>query len=185
MDLDVVGRIHVQGDRADRLDVVLCQRGVQLNLLVSEQAELKIRLTMVKAQPDCDIAPFPSERVLIIRAERIPVLVTGLELRHFSGQHLADFTGIDQVVIAFVAVVVAVRCAAGTTGRGVGGVVVAGPATTRELVVDRVMALESEAIDLEQLKWVVLMVLFNQPGQETMFSWMEDFVFDREACRLH
>lgn len=58
-------------------------------------------------------------------------------------------------------------------------------ATTRELVVDRVMALESEAIDLEQLKWVVLMVLFNQPGQETMFSWMEEFVFDREACRLH
>ncbi len=58
-------------------------------------------------------------------------------------------------------------------------------ATTRELVVDRVMALESDSIDLEQLKWVVLMVLFNQPGQETTFSWMEDFVFDREACRLH
>ena len=58
-------------------------------------------------------------------------------------------------------------------------------ATTRELIVDRVMALESEFIDLEQLKWVVLMVLFNQPGQETIASWMEDFVFDREACRLH
>ena len=55
----------------------------------------------------------------------------------------------------------------------------------RELVLDRVMALESESIDLEQLKWVVLMVLFNQPGQETTFSWMEDFVFDREASRLH
>ena len=58
-------------------------------------------------------------------------------------------------------------------------------ASTRELVIDRVMALGSESLDLEQLKWVVLMVLFNQPGQETMFSWMEDFVFDREACRLH
>ena len=58
-------------------------------------------------------------------------------------------------------------------------------ATTRELVIDRVMALGSEPIDLEQLKWVVLMVLFNQPGQEIMFSWMEDFVLDREACRLH
>ena len=58
-------------------------------------------------------------------------------------------------------------------------------ATTRELVLDRVMALESESIDLEQLKWVVLMVLFNQPGQETTFSWMEDFVLDREASRLH
>ena len=57
--------------------------------------------------------------------------------------------------------------------------------TTRELVIDRVMALETRAIDLEQLKWVVLMVLFNQPGKESMFSWMEDFVVDREACRLH
>ncbi len=36
--------------------------------------------------------------------------------------------------------------------------------TSRELVIDRVMALEAEDIDLEQLKWVVLMVLFNQPG---------------------
>jgi Smg protein len=57
--------------------------------------------------------------------------------------------------------------------------------TTRELVIDRVMALETRTIDVEQLKWVVLMVLFNQPGKESMFSWMEDFVVDREACRLH
>lgn len=58
-------------------------------------------------------------------------------------------------------------------------------ATTRELVIDRVMALEAGGIDLEQLKWVILMVLFNQPGKESMFTWMEDFVFDREAGRLH
>ena len=56
---------------------------------------------------------------------------------------------------------------------------------TRELVVDRVMALGSGHIDLEQLKWVVLMVLFNQPGKESMFSWMEDFVFDGQAGMLH
>ena len=56
---------------------------------------------------------------------------------------------------------------------------------TRELVIDRVMALDSDGIDLEQLKWVVLMVLFNQPGKESMFTWMEDFVFDGEAGRLH
>lgn len=57
--------------------------------------------------------------------------------------------------------------------------------TTRELVVDRVMALESFDIDLEQLKWVVLMVLFNQPGKESMFSWMEELVFDRQGGLLH
>ncbi|MFZ5594839.1 MAG: DUF494 family protein [Pseudomonadota bacterium] len=50
----------------------------------------------------------------------------------------------------------------------------------RELVIDRVMALESEDIDLAQLKWVILMVLFNQPGQEAAYAWMEDLVFDEE-----
>ena len=56
--------------------------------------------------------------------------------------------------------------------------------TTRELVIDRVMALEGEDIDLEQLKWVVLMVLFNQPGKEAVFAWMEDFVLDKASGRL-
>jgi Smg protein len=56
---------------------------------------------------------------------------------------------------------------------------------TRELVIDRVMALETESIDLEHLKWVILMVLFNQPGKEEMFAWMEDFVFDKGSGTLH
>lgn len=56
---------------------------------------------------------------------------------------------------------------------------------TRELIIDRVMALDTATIDLEQLKWVVLMVLFNQPGKEPMYSWMEDFVFDGQAGLLH
>lgn len=55
----------------------------------------------------------------------------------------------------------------------------------RELVIDRVMALETEEIDLEQLKWVVLMVLFNQPGQEAAFAWVEDLVYDETAGTLH
>jgi Smg protein len=56
---------------------------------------------------------------------------------------------------------------------------------TRELVIDRVEALEGEDIDLEHLKWVVLMVLFNQPGKEAVFAWMEDFVLDKASGRLH
>ncbi|MEO5703313.1 MAG: DUF494 family protein [Gammaproteobacteria bacterium] len=55
----------------------------------------------------------------------------------------------------------------------------------RELVIDRVMALETEEIDLEQLKWVVLMVLFNQPGQEAAFAWVEDLVYEETAGTLH
>jgi Smg protein len=48
----------------------------------------------------------------------------------------------------------------------------------REHVIERVMALETEEFDIGQLKWVVLMVLFNQPGAEAAYAWMEDLVFD-------
>ncbi len=56
---------------------------------------------------------------------------------------------------------------------------------TREMVVDRVMALESDEVDLDQLKWVILMVLFNQPGQEAAVAWMEDLVLDEVVAQLH
>jgi len=56
---------------------------------------------------------------------------------------------------------------------------------TRELAIDRVMALESDEVDIDQLKWVVLMVLFNQPGREAAFAWMEDFVYNGAADCLH
>jgi Smg protein len=55
----------------------------------------------------------------------------------------------------------------------------------RELVIDRVLALESEEIDIGQLKWIILMVLFNQPGQEHAFVWMEDLVMDDLYGSLH
>ena len=58
-------------------------------------------------------------------------------------------------------------------------------ALSRELVIDRVMALEDEEIDLDQLKWVVLMVLFNQPGRESAYAWMEDLVIDQPGERLN
>jgi Smg protein len=57
--------------------------------------------------------------------------------------------------------------------------------TQRELVIDRLMALEGDDIDLEKLKWVVLMVLFSQPGQETAFARMEDLVFDERPGIVH
>ena len=36
----------------------------------------------------------------------------------------------------------------------------------RELVIERMLALDADELDTEQLKWVVLMVLSSQPGQE-------------------
>lgn len=58
-------------------------------------------------------------------------------------------------------------------------------AQRRELVLDRLMALESDEISLEDVKWVVLMVLFNQPGQEANYAWMEDLMFDTEQDYRH
>ena len=55
----------------------------------------------------------------------------------------------------------------------------------RELLVDRLLALESTDIDVEQIKWVVLMVLFSQPGQEAAFARMEDLVFDQNDGGVH
>lgn len=61
---------------------------------------------------------------------------------------------------------------------------VLGPGT-RELVIERVMALDNENIDVEQLKWIVLMVLFNMPGQEEAYFSMEDLVNEGEYGFLH
>ena len=47
------------------------------------------------------------------------------------------------------------------------------------------MALKTDEFDLGQLKWVILMVLFNQPGEEAAYAWMEDLVFDSLTGYLH
>lgn len=50
---------------------------------------------------------------------------------------------------------------------------------SREAVIDRVLALESQnPVDLDQLKWVVSMVLFNIPGKEEAAIWLENI----DAC---
>ena len=58
-------------------------------------------------------------------------------------------------------------------------------AASRELVIDRVMALDADELDLTQLKWIILMVLFNEPGQEAAYAWMEDLVFENLAGNVH
>ena len=55
----------------------------------------------------------------------------------------------------------------------------------RELVIDRLLALDSGEIDIEQIKWVVMMVLFSQPGHEQAYAQMEDLVFAEEPHWLH
>jgi Smg protein len=57
--------------------------------------------------------------------------------------------------------------------------------TTREMVIDRVMELDTKFFSLDDLKWVVLMVLFNVPGKENAYSQMEDLIFDEQDGPLH
>jgi len=57
--------------------------------------------------------------------------------------------------------------------------------TQRELVIDRLLALDTDDIDIEQIKWVVMMVLFSQPGQEQAYARMEDLVFADSPGWLH
>ena len=56
---------------------------------------------------------------------------------------------------------------------------------TREIVIERVMALDIDELDLDQLKWIVLLVLFYQPGREMAYAWMEDLVFEDLEAIIH
>jgi len=55
----------------------------------------------------------------------------------------------------------------------------------REIVIERLLALNSSELDIDQLKWVALMVLSSQPGEELACSRMEDLVFDLPIERPH
>lgn len=49
-------------------------------------------------------------------------------------------------------------------------------AESRELIIERLLALACE-IDLERVKWVCLLVLINQPGEEEAVVHLEDMVY--------
>ncbi|MEX3022750.1 DUF494 family protein Smg [Kluyvera sp. STS39-E] len=56
---------------------------------------------------------------------------------------------------------------------------------TREMVIERVMALDTAEFELEELKWVILMVLFNLPGSENAYQQMEELLFETNEGMLH
>lgn len=57
--------------------------------------------------------------------------------------------------------------------------------STREMVIDRVMELETNHFTIDDLKWVILMVLFNVPGKENAYSQMENLIFEEPEGPLH
>ena len=56
---------------------------------------------------------------------------------------------------------------------------------SREVVIERAMALDTEELTSEDVKWIVLLVLVNQPGQEAAFSLMQDIVYNGLPEYLH
>lgn len=56
---------------------------------------------------------------------------------------------------------------------------------TRELVINRLLAIEEEEIGIPQVKWVTLLVLFNQPNAEAALACMENLVLEHTAYGLH
>jgi len=56
---------------------------------------------------------------------------------------------------------------------------------SRELVVDRALALDTPAVTTDELKWIVLLVLMNRPGREEAFTQMEEMVYNSSHAYLH
>lgn len=57
---------------------------------------------------------------------------------------------------------------------------------TREMVIERALAMDDEELSLEQLKWLVLIVLIQQHNSNDPMSWIEEFIMaDDHNRRLH
>jgi len=56
---------------------------------------------------------------------------------------------------------------------------------TREIVIDCAMSLDSDPLPLDDLKWLILMVLFNDPNSADAFLQLETMLLDFEDGLIH
>lgn len=49
-----------------------------------------------------------------------------------------------------------------------------------EMVIDCVMGLEIDEFEFDDLKWIILMVLFNVLGNENVYIVMEELLYSKE-----
>jgi len=56
---------------------------------------------------------------------------------------------------------------------------------SRELVIDRAMAIENKLISIEELKWITLIVLLSQPDEELAIAHMENLIYQDTAVFLN
>ncbi len=56
---------------------------------------------------------------------------------------------------------------------------------SRELVIDRAMAIENTPISIEELKWITLIVLLSQPDEELAIAHMENIIYQEAVAFLN
>lgn len=56
---------------------------------------------------------------------------------------------------------------------------------TREIIIDRAMAIESEQLSLEQFKRIVGLVMLNSGKHDDMMLWIEDLIYDEDEGVIH
>ncbi len=56
---------------------------------------------------------------------------------------------------------------------------------TRELVIDRAMAIDSHQVSIEKIQWISLIVLLNQPDEELAIAHMENIIYQEESAFLN
>ncbi|MBZ2279603.1 DUF494 family protein, partial [Buchnera aphidicola] len=55
----------------------------------------------------------------------------------------------------------------------------------REIIIESIMALDIVELQLEDLKWIILIILFNIPGCEIFYRKLENLLFDFKIEVLH
>jgi Smg protein len=55
----------------------------------------------------------------------------------------------------------------------------------RERAIDRILELKDKDFDVNRLKWVVLMLLLNQPDSEASYIWMDSVAMGNEPLSYH
>ncbi|QGU32345.1 DUF494 family protein [Thermochromatium tepidum] len=56
---------------------------------------------------------------------------------------------------------------------------------SRELVIDRLLAIDHPRMLVDEVKWVALLVLMNRPGREEAFDQLEAMLYADEPVYLH
>ena len=56
---------------------------------------------------------------------------------------------------------------------------------TRELLIDGLLYLKADNIEVDDLQWLALIILFSQPDQEQAFVDLERLLFDPSEIREH